>query len=289
MGKTIYMKTNLISLLFSSGILVCATTAIAQAKKTGITMPTKGICAHRGGMDTHPENTFPAFEEAIYLGAQMIEFDIQLTRDSVAVIMHDDTVDRTTNGTGKVSDLTLLEIRKLDAGVKKGAEFTGTRVPTFEEVLSIMPRNVWLNCHLKGGAAVGAAATALVVKAGRLHQSVIACGEEAAAAARRTDPSVIICNAENRYRRDTKTYVEATIKSKDAFIQLLPTPSGEDRLSLIKRLKAESVKINYYYASSPIEASNLFDAGIDFILVNDVAKFLPETEKRGIKPVRPLF
>jgi len=68
-------------------------------------LPQRGICAHRGANNTHPENTIAAFKEAIRLGAHMIEFDVQMSKDSVLVIMHDKTVDRTTNGHGLISDV----------------------------------------------------------------------------------------------------------------------------------------------------------------------------------------
>ena len=86
-------------------------------------MPSRGICAHRGASDTHPENTLAAFREAIQLGAHMIEFDVALSKDGQLVLMHDTTVDRTTDGDGPVSELTLAELKKLDAvGSKNSAE-----------------------------------------------------------------------------------------------------------------------------------------------------------------------
>lgn len=251
-------------------------------------MPKRGLCAHRGCLDSHPENTLPAFRQAILLGAQMIEFDIQLTKDSALVIMHDETVDRTTNGTGNVSELTLAQIRQLDAGIKKGQSFAGTPIPTFDEVLAIMPRNVWLNCHLKGGRAVGKAAAAAVVKSGRVHQAFLACGEDAASGARQVSPTLLICNAENRYRKDTRQYVDATIKMKAAFIQLL-RDEGEDRKEAMAALKKNQVHVNYYYAKDPTELPALFDAGVDFILVNNLQQFLPEAKKQGVEPVKPVF
>ena len=259
-----------------------------MAQTSGVVMPQRGLCAHRGCQDTHPENTLPAFRQAIALGAQMIEFDIQLTKDSALVIMHDVTVDRTTNGTGKVSELTLAQIRRLDAGMKKGAHFAHTPVPTFEETLAIMPRNVWLNCHLKGGEAVGQAAAALVVKSGRSHQAFLACGEEAAVGARRVQPDIQICNAENKYRRDTRQYVQATLTMKAAFVQLLRA-EGEDRRESMAALKNGRVRVNYYYAKTPDELPELFNSGVDFVLVNNVAECLPQTKKLGIDPVQPEF
>ncbi len=92
------------------------------------------VIAHRGahrGQSAHlPENTLAAFREAAELGADWLEMDVQMTRDGALVVIHDETVDRTTNGSGRVADLTLAEIRALDAG-------NGQQVPTFEEVLNL--------------------------------------------------------------------------------------------------------------------------------------------------------
>lgn len=254
-----------------------------------VQLPDRGLCAHRGCMDTHPENTFPAFKEAIRLGAQMIEFDLQLTKDSVLVIMHDATVDRTTDGSGKIAEMTLQEIRKLDAGIKKGPEFKGAPVPTFEEVLDIMPINVWLNCHLKGTDYEGGLAATILKEKGRLHQAFITCSELAAKGAREKVPNIKICNAEGRYRSDTPRYVEETIKMKADFIQLLRTKVEEDRSPLVKQLKNNGVKINLFYAATPEELPELYQLGIDFPLVNDLAAFMPTAIKLGVKPVEPIF
>ncbi|KAA6432697.1 hypothetical protein FEM33_23535 [Dyadobacter flavalbus] len=283
-------------MIFKNKIAVCtilvlwalqtANVALAQ-KKTNIKMPERGLCAHRGCMDTHPENTLPAFREAVRLGVQMIEFDIQLTKDSMMVIMHDDAVNRTTNGTGNVSDLTFAQIRALDAGIKKGEKFKGTQVPTFEETLAMMPANVWLNCHLKGDEAVGSRAAAALAKSGRMHQAFLTCSEKAAGAARKIVPGILICNGDNSYRKDTPRYVQATVDMKADFIQLLRHEPGEDRKGPMKSLKDNNVKINYFYAKSPDELGSLYAEGVDFVLVNNVADFMPEAEKVGIKRVVP--
>lgn len=261
----------------------------AFAQKPGIVMPTKGLCAHRGCMDTHPENSIPSLKEAIRLGAQMIEFDILLTKDSVLVLMHDETVDRTTDGHGRVGDLTLAEIRKLDAGIKKAPSFAGTRVPTFEETLALMPRNVWLNCHLKGDEAVGRAAAAMLKKTGRMSQAFLTCSEKASQAARDEVPEILICNGENRYRRNAALYADETIKMKAPFIQLLRAEPGEDRKEVMGKLKENNVTVNYYYAQTPRELAALFGEGVDFVLVNDLAQFQPEAERLGIPAWKPQF
>jgi glycerophosphoryl diester phosphodiesterase len=91
--------------------------------------------AHRGEHLHHPENTMPAFAEAVRVGADYIEVDVRTTSDGKLVLMHDASVARTTDGQGDVARMTFGEIRALDAGIKMGPEFKGTQVPTFDEVL----------------------------------------------------------------------------------------------------------------------------------------------------------
>jgi glycerophosphoryl diester phosphodiesterase len=88
--------------------------------------------AHRGGIvPGFPENTLSAYRQAIKHGAEVIEIDLRGTKDGEVVILHDETLDRTTNGKGKVTELTLVELKKLDAGA-------GERIPTYEEVLQLV-------------------------------------------------------------------------------------------------------------------------------------------------------
>jgi glycerophosphoryl diester phosphodiesterase len=95
--------------------------------------------AHRGASGHAPENTLAAFRLAVEMGARFIETDLQLTRDAKIVAMHDATVDRTTNGRGRVSKMSLVELRGLDAGAKflsvDGKSHKGERVPTLDEIL----------------------------------------------------------------------------------------------------------------------------------------------------------
>jgi len=93
------------------------------------------IAGHRGDRAAAPENTMPAFEAAFASNLEFVETDVQLSADGFAVLMHDDTVDRTTDGSGAVSDLTLDQLLALDAGSWFAPEFAGTRVPQFDEFL----------------------------------------------------------------------------------------------------------------------------------------------------------
>jgi glycerophosphoryl diester phosphodiesterase len=99
------------------------------------------IIGHRGASGHAPENTLAAFKKAIALGATFIETDLQLSRDARFVAIHDDTLDRTTNGQGKVHDQTLAALRRFDAGSWFGSDYTGERIPTLEEILEFSKKN----------------------------------------------------------------------------------------------------------------------------------------------------
>ena len=98
------------------------------------------IIAHRGDSAHRPENTLASFASALEVGADIIELDVQLTRDAHVVILHDATVDRTTNGRGRVAEMTLAELRRLSAGypVQFGSAYAGERIPTLLEVLAFV-------------------------------------------------------------------------------------------------------------------------------------------------------
>ena len=98
--------------------------------------------AHRGASGYEPENTLRSFRKAIELNSDAIELDVQLTKDHKLVVIHDETVNRTTNGKWKVSELTLKELKKLDAG-------KGEKIPTLEEVIKVCRNKCKLNIEIK--------------------------------------------------------------------------------------------------------------------------------------------
>lgn len=102
------------------------------------------VAAHRGWMARYPENTMSAFRAALDLGVDQLETDVRITKDGALVLIHDATVDRTTNGTGKVCDLTLAQLKDLDAG-------NGEKIPEFWELLELVKNHptVTLDLELK--------------------------------------------------------------------------------------------------------------------------------------------
>jgi glycerophosphoryl diester phosphodiesterase len=108
--------------------------------------------AHRGHSIAYPENTLEAYRKAIDLGVEMIECDVNITRDGKLVMMHDPTLDRTTTGSGHVSAATWEEIQRIDAGGKFKPEFAGMRVPSTEETLLLYKEAGILSCFEVKGA-----------------------------------------------------------------------------------------------------------------------------------------
>ncbi len=259
---------------------------IGRKTESEIKLPERGLCAHRGAMQTHPENTIPAFREAVKAGAHMIEFDVQLTKDNELVVMHDATVDRTTNGSGQVSELTFAEIKNLDAGSWKSSEFKGLQVPTFKEVLDEMPLNVWLNIHLKGAGEAPNMIAEILKEENRLHQAFLACGAEAARQARNVVPEILICNMDRQ--ESNFDYVNGTIEMDADFIQLRGSITPEFA-EYAKTLKKNGIRINYYGTDSPDEIKTLFYFGIDFPLVNDILNSIYVSTREGIEPLIPVF
>lgn len=106
--------------------------------------------AHRGASGYYPENTMLAFEKAVNMGCTGIETDVHMTKDGQLVLIHDEKVDRTTNGSGCVKDYSLGEIKKLDAGSFMGQQFKGITIPTLEELLEFLKgKDIVLNIELK--------------------------------------------------------------------------------------------------------------------------------------------
>ena len=234
-------------------------------------MPAGGICAHQGNGGGKPANTVVAFTNAVALGAVMVEFDVKRCKTGELVIMHDGTVDRTTNGKGAVADLTFDEIRKLTVKWPEHPD-ANVKVPTFDEAIDCLPtEGIWINCHC---AANVATEVALKIKAkGRLHQAFIATSLSAIEEARKAVPDILSCNMSRTVKgRDAyfkpwppemnTLYAKQTIEHKCQFLQLLYPCSRAD----VEMLHAAGVKVSYFKCDQSEKAKQLRDLGIDVIL-----------------------
>lgn len=125
--------------------------AETQSLKTASERKVPLVCGHRGASGHAPENTMAAFREALEAGADWIEFDVQLSADGELIILHDDTLNRTTNlnQTRRPVEFTLAQLRELDAGGWFGPGFAGERIPTLDEVLEEFKDRLGLNIEIK--------------------------------------------------------------------------------------------------------------------------------------------
>lgn len=109
------------------------------------------LIAHKGASGYAPENTLPALIKAMELGANYLEIDVHQSRDSQIIVIHDSDVDRTTDGSGSVDNMTIAELKQLDAGSWFDPKFAGTTIPTLQEVIDVINSNVNLIIEVKVG------------------------------------------------------------------------------------------------------------------------------------------
>ncbi len=239
--------------------------------------------AHRGDCRSAPENTLPAFASAVRKGAHQIEFDVKLSKDGFLVIMHDPTVDRTTNGKGEVAGLTFQQLRRLDAGSWFSLRFAGTRIPTLRETLEAIPPAIMCNVHLGEVPDLAAKVARVIAEMGRVEQCVLACTRQQAAEAKAIAPKLRICNMSGQ-RRFLPAYVKETIDARADFIQAL---SGLDGLAdAVRELHEHNISVNYFGAQDELLIRKLVEAGVDYILTDDLDLCLAVLASYGVQPVR---
>ncbi|MCG8591873.1 MAG: glycerophosphodiester phosphodiesterase [Proteobacteria bacterium] len=244
-------------------------------------LPQRGVAAHRGGPAHAPENTRAALQAAVRLGAHQVEFDLRATADGHCVLMHDKDVERTTDGRGRVAAHTLAQLRELDAGRGFDGAFAGERIPTLEEALEGLPDDVWINVQIKRGEPVVADVARAIADSGRVGQTLVACGNAHARELAKLLPGVAVCNLVRQ--RTRARYVEHAIATGARFVQFhhlrgLPEPD------LVARARAAGLGINFFCAPDAPDVGALFDAGVDFVLVDDVRAALEVAASRGIAP-----
>jgi glycerophosphoryl diester phosphodiesterase len=222
-------------------------------------------CAHRGDNYCAPENTLPAFELAITKGAAQIEFDVRVTRDEQLVIMHDATVDRTTDGGGPVEELTFAEIRELDAGSWKDPGYVGVQIPTLAEVLAMVRPGVLVNCQLYLEPAYVEPVVRCIKDHDVLEQTFLACPAAHIEVSRRIEPRLRICSLEGQRGPDSD-YPDQTIALGVEFIQLA---GWHDCMpEVVAKLHRHGITVNYFGTSEADMMRRLIGAGIDYVLTD---------------------
>lgn len=223
--------------------------------------------AHRGASGNYPENTLLSFRKALEIGVDEIELDLHFTRDERVVIMHDSTVDRTTNSTGKIADLTFNEIKALDAGSWFGQQFQGESVPAWEEVLDLVQGKVKLNVHLKEIIDPSGNYKRSVAKG--LHDfrmveaSVLLCDDESVEHFAEIDPAI-----KCRIGRGHRTAEEYIQRSVEMGLQSLQPGRDITTQSFVQRAHHAGLAVHVFYADTPEDMQSYIEVGVDGILTN---------------------
>jgi len=245
-------------------------------------MPYPRVCSHRGFNTVAPENSLPAFGAAVAMGAEEIEFDLWFTKDGEVVSIHDSSLDRVSNGTGKVWDYTLEELRRFDLGAKgKNSDaFRGMKIPTFEDILKKFACHCIMNIHLKTEGEKPEylrKVVALIKKYDCEKYVYLMSGkDEVLERLQREFPEITRCCGGGSGRWEI---VERAIKYECKKLQLV---KGYFNREMIEKAHANGIICNVFWSDAPEETDEYLNMGIDVILTNDyysIAQVVAQREK----------
>jgi glycerophosphoryl diester phosphodiesterase len=227
--------------------------------------------AHRGASAKAPANTLSAFRLAAELGADGVELDVQLSKDGEVVVIHDLTVDATTNGGGAVAEKTLSELQTLDAGSWFDAAFVGEHIPTLQEVMDAVGHRLLLNVEIKLPFALAntglEAEVVRLIEDNNLVDRVLVSSFHPLALRRvkslnRRIPTGLL------YAHDLPIYLRWTL-----LVSLAPHEARHPNWAMItpdyvQAMKARGYRINVWTVDDPDEMRRLLDWGVDAIITN---------------------
>ena len=253
---------------------------------------TPAIIAHRGASAAAPENTLAAFNMAVDLKADAVELDVKLSKDRVPVVMHDATVDRTTDGHGKVGELTLADLKTLDAGAKKDAKYAGEQVPTLAEVFEAVAasRKSWINVELTNyttrGDGLEAAVVALIQKMNLGRRVILSSFDPFAIRnVRRLDPSLPIAQL---------TAARMPVYLREAWLSpFIPHEARHPDHVQLKRkgvayYQRRGYRVNAWTVNDPADLRDFARQGVDGLItdVPDVARGIEQQIRESLRQLR---
>jgi len=245
-------------------------------------MPYPRVCAHRGFSSVAPENSMPAFGAAVAMGAEEIEFDLWWTKDEEIVSIHDDKLDRVSDGEGLIYEHTLKELRAYDFGSKFGDKFKGLRILTFEEILKKFACHVIMNIHIKTRNDTEDYDEARLRKIVDLIEKYdckkwvyfMTSNDKLLALAQKIAPDIARCVGAG----DTPhIMVERALKYDCKKIQLVKTKVFNREV--IKKAHENGIICNVFWSDDPDEAEEFIKMGCDTILTNDYNRVAQRLKK----------
>ena len=223
--------------------------------------------AHRGASAYAPENTMAAFEKAVEVGADVLEMDLHLTLDNELVVIHDDSLDRTTDGHGTVYKRSLEELKRLDAGRWFGEGFAGQRIPMLDEVLDRYVGKVPLALEVKAGSAFFPGIEERVVSALRRHSAI---GQTAVA-------SFDHYALERLKEIEPSLRTAALLVGRPVSISAIAGPGKADAMALeaslvtrteVEACRAAGLQLVVWVVNEPAQMRYFIDLGVDGIITD---------------------
>jgi len=262
-------------------------------------VPTPTVIGHRGASGELPENTLPAFERAVAQGAEILETDLHRTRDGALVLIHDDLLERTTDGHGRVADHSLAELRRLDAGARFDPRGDGSfpqrgrgiRIPTLEELLEAFPDR-HLNLEIKEhDAALIADTVAVVRKAGREEQVLLAAAEDPIMHDLRAHVTAVGARtAIGASAGDVLGFVRSALDGTapppgPMALQVPPGFGGRALVTpeFVAHAHRHGLVVHVWTINEPAEIHRLLDLGVDGIMSDFPARVAAALEQRSAK------
>lgn len=241
------------------------------------------VLAHRGYSGKAPENTMAAFELALAAGADGLELDVHITKDGRVVVIHDHTLERTTNGQGVVEDHTYDELATLDAGRWFGEEFKGERLPTLEEVCQLVKGSDKIfNVELKAGVhfqALTERVAELIVQFDLIPNTIVSSfNHYALAYMQQVNPNI----------RTGILYAAGLYAPWEYAKQVGATALHPHHESIAPFIVQEAQKhgfmVNPYTVDDPQDVRRMQEAGVDSIITNEVTRVKELLKQRAGRP-----
>ncbi len=240
------------------------------------------VLGHRGYMGKYPENSLLAFRKAIEAGADGIELDVWLSRDGKVIVMHDETIDRTSDMKGKQKEMSLEELKRADIGM-------GERIPTLEEVFEALPNDALINIELKDRDAVGEVAK--IVKENNPGRVMISSFDiEALKEYRKHDTDTVmglLIDREEVVSLIPRLKEELNLWSINVPMEAIPVLGFEKTVQAIKWARSLGLKVvlwtendELFYANDNLlKLKGLFEA----VITNDVEKMMRYLRRTGLR------
>lgn len=236
------------------------------------------LIAHRGWSVSFPENSFPAFSSAVAAGADEIEFDVRVSVDGVPFVIHDETIDRTTDGTGVVAELTAAELKQVNLKGVDGEVLVGLGIPTLEEVLANFAKFIGLNIHIKGIDERNTPLHLIASMAPFAYQPFyIAANSKILADALKICPHIPRCLIQGRKDIDMDEVFQTAHSLLCARIQFF---KGYYQEQDVQSCLNEGFIPNLYWADEGEEAEAALQSGVLGLLTNDIGPIYEHLKAR---------